>query len=352
MWRRIHLPVGRVAVVALAVCGALPGAARAQQPSPASPPAAESLVRATAPDTDQNYRIGPGDVLEIRVFNQAQLSRDVRVTNKGRIRMLFIGEIEAACLTEGELSEVITGKYKKYMQDPQVDVIVKDYKSQPVAVIGSVTTPGRYQLQRRVRLLELLTFAGGPNAAAGGTVHIIRGGVKNFCALSEGGEASLARGQSAEPAAAGEEPGRPMLLSFKLREVLAGSGSANVDIDPGDIISVPEAEQVFVTGGVVRPGPLPLHQKVTLLQAISMAGGFGQDAARNRVRLIRQESGGEVRNEMVFNVDDIEKRRAEDVLLQPNDVIEVPSSTAKVVARGLLGVGVGLVGSLPWYIVR
>ena len=352
MWRRIHLPVGRAAVTALAVCGALPGAARAQQPSPASPPAAESLVRATAPDTDQNYRIGPGDVLEIRVFNQAQLSRDVRVTNKGRIRMLFIGEIEAACLTEGELSEVITGKYKKYMQDPQVDVIVKDYKSQPVAVIGSVTTPGRYQLQRRVRLLELLTFAGGPNAAAGGTVHIIRGGVKNFCALSEGGEASLARGQGTEPAVAGEEPGRPVLLSFKLREVLAGSGSANVDIDPGDIISVPEAEQVFVTGGVVRPGPLPLHQKVTLLQAISMAGGFIQDAARNRVRLIRQESGGEVRNEMVFNVDDIEKHRAEDVLLQSNDVIEVPSSTAKIVARGLLGVGVGLVGSLPWYIVR
>ena len=109
---------------------------------------------------DDSYQIGPGDLLDVRVYGRAELTREVRVTNQGTIRLPFLDEIRVACQTEAQLGEVIAEKYRKYLRDPQVDVFVREYKSQPVSVIGSVMQPGRFQLQRRVRLLELLTFAG------------------------------------------------------------------------------------------------------------------------------------------------------------------------------------------------
>ena len=95
---------------------------------------------------DERYRIGPGDLLDVRIFNRPQLSRDaVRVDAKGVIRMPLIEEdIQAACLTESELAKEVAQRYRKYQRNPQVDVFVKEYNSQPVAVIGAVDKPGRF----------------------------------------------------------------------------------------------------------------------------------------------------------------------------------------------------------------
>src|SRR2546430_14837201 len=106
---------------------------------------------------DDRYRIGAGDVLDIRIFNRPQLSRDaVRVEGSGMIRMPLVdGEIQAACKTEGELAQDIKTRYLKFYRNPQVDVFIKEYHAREVAVIGAINEQGRYQMQRRLRLLEL-----------------------------------------------------------------------------------------------------------------------------------------------------------------------------------------------------
>src|SRR5678816_3179352 len=133
------------------------------------------LVPVLAQSPDDRYRIGPGDVLDIRIFNRPQLSREaVRVEGSGMIRMPLIeAEIQAACQTEGELAKEISTRYARYYKNLQVDVFIKEYHSKQVAIIGAVNEQSRFELQRRVRLLELLTYARGPSAKAGQTINVL-----------------------------------------------------------------------------------------------------------------------------------------------------------------------------------
>src|SRR5438445_6437343 len=131
----------------------------------------------TAGQASERYRIGAGDVLDIRIYNRPQLSRDaVRVEGNGMIRMPLIdGEIQAACKTEGELAKEISTRYARYYRNLPVDVFIKEYHAREVALIGAVNEQGRYQMQRHIRLLELLTFAKGPSDKAGQTINIVSG---------------------------------------------------------------------------------------------------------------------------------------------------------------------------------
>src|SRR5436190_19888457 len=140
-------------------------------------------VKAQEPTADTRYRIGPGDVLEVRVSMAPELSRDgVRVDQRGMIRMpMWDDDVPAACLTEGELAASITKIYLKYKREPHVDVFVKEFQSQPVAVTGAVRSASNFKLQRQVRLLELLSFAGGPSDAAGQTVQLVLAGGTSIC---------------------------------------------------------------------------------------------------------------------------------------------------------------------------
>ncbi len=367
----VHPIALMIAVIALA------SAAHAQQPAaqpvrqPASPgqqvltPAPMLSMRRSGTGEDLSYRIGPGDILDIRVFGRPEMTKDVRVDNFGRIRLPFLEEIPAACLTEAQLATQIAEKYKKYLRDPQVDVMVKEFRSQPVAVIGAVGSPGRFQLQRRIRLFELLTHAGGPNNHAGNTVHIYHSGDHDYCTLKDapGAEARSVASTSAsgtspsaesKPAPAQAEDASsfaPILSSLKLRDVMKGVDSANPYVQAGDIISIPEADTFFVTGAVVKPGAYPMVQKITLTQAVALAGGVNGEGARNRVRLVREEPGKETRTEKVYNMDDIHRRKIPDIVLLANDIVEVPGSTMRVASRNILGVGINMLTALPYFII-
>ncbi|HEX4947712.1 MAG TPA: polysaccharide biosynthesis/export family protein [Blastocatellia bacterium] len=299
-------------------------------------------ARATTPD-DKSYRIGVGDLLDVRVLNHPEMSRKMRVEGDGTVRVPVVGNVTATCLTESQLSQIITEKFRKWIREPYVDVFIEEYNSQPVAVIGAVDKPGRFQLQRRVRLIELLSYAGGPKLEkAGHTLHLIRSGEKELCAAD-----------SAVASPTTTEDPIPQLLSFKLKDLLMGSTEANLYVQPGDIISLPEADQIFVTGFVTKPGPFPLNTKITLTQAIGMAGGYMPEAAKKKVRLIRQSTDSNARIEQVINVEDIEKRKIDDIVLQANDLIEVPNSAGKVFMKALLTTGPGsLVNALPFAIIR
>ncbi len=333
--------------------------AQAQTPmqTPGQTPQTQTSIPAPAPapifpapnsGDDLSYRIGPGDELDVRVFGRPELTRIARVDSLGRIRLPFLNEVQAACMTEAQLAVAIAEKYKKYLRDPQVDVLVKEFRSQPVAVIGAVASPGRFQLQRRVRLLELITFAGGPGAHAGSTIHIIHNAEHNYCSTDT---------QKEKPETAGGDGNKegsslPMLTSIKLKDLLDGTPEANLYIQPGDIISIPQAEQVFVTGSVVKPGAYSLLNKLTLTQAVALAGGVNLDASRSKVRLVRQVPGSETRKETIYNLDDIHRRKIQDVALLPNDIVEVPSSTMKVASRSVLGVSINMLSALPYFIIR
>jgi polysaccharide biosynthesis/export protein len=277
--------------------------------------------------TDERYRIGPGDVLDVRVFNRPQLSRDaVRVDGRGTIRMPLIDEdIPAACRTESELAQDIATRYLKYQRHPHVDVFVKEFNSQPVAVIGAVNQPGRFQLQRRVRLLELMAFAGGPSERAGGRIQIVRTSGVATC------ESSL----EAHPAADGESQGGG-LIALDMNATLRGDEGSNPYMMPGDVVSVPEAEQAFVVGNVLRPSAVSLKEPVTVSRAIAMAGGVMPDSKLDKVRIVRQEPRGGSKSEFFVDIKAIDKWQAEDVRLQPGDIVEVQASGGRRFLRTLL----------------
>lgn len=289
-----------------------------------------------AKPASSHYRIGPGDVLDIRVFNRPQFSRDgVRVDGRGMIRMPLIeGEIQAACRTEEELSTDLTSRYKEYLRSPQVDVFIKEYQSQPVAVIGAVRTPSRFQLQRRVRLLELLTFAGGPAENAGRTVQVVHSGALPVC---DGG-ALIAQPVSDETSTADY---------YRLSETLKGAEAANPYLRTGDIVSIAEADQVYVVGNVLRPSSIPLKEPITVTRAIAMVGGTMPDTKSDKVRIVRQAAGSAVKTEIFVDLKAIDKHQAEDIALQANDIVDVPTSGGKRFLRSLISTVAPTVGQLP-----
>ncbi|HYG81392.1 MAG TPA: polysaccharide biosynthesis/export family protein, partial [Pyrinomonadaceae bacterium] len=314
-------------------------AARAQQTTDTLRAPAGGVVapaRAAVAQADDRYRIGAGDVLEVRVFNRPQLSREaVRVEGNGTIRMPLIEtEIQAACRTESELAQEIARLYLEYQKNPQVDVFVKEYNSQPVAVMGAVNTPGRFQLQRRVRLLELLAFAGGPAERAGRTVQVIHNAPSFTCD-------SPAAGAEAAP-----------VNSYRLSDLMQGDARSNPFVRPGDVVTITEAEQAFVVGNVLKPSTIPLRDRITVSQAIAMAGGTLPDTQTNRVRVIRSDprSGGKM--EIAVDLKAVRAHQSEDIALQANDIVEVPVAGGKRFWRNLLNGLVPSAARLPVQVIR
>ena len=284
---------------------------------------------------DDRYRIGPADVLDIRIHNRPQLSREaVRVEGNGMIRMPLIEtEIQASCLTEGELAKEIATRYAKYYRNLQVDVFIKEYHSRQVAIIGAVNDQSRFELQRRVRLLELLTYAKGPSPKAGQTINIVHSTASSPCKQQNESDVSS------------------LLSSYKLSDVLRGEPRANPYLETGDIVTVPEADQIYVVGNVFMPLTIPLREPVTLTRAIAMAGGLKQDTKKDKIRVLRQEPGAATRTEITVDLSAIEKKRSEDLALLPNDIVDVPTSAGKSFLRSLVQGVVPGVGQLPVRVV-
>ncbi len=300
---------------------------------------------------NQSYKIGIGDILMIRVFGHVELGGEYPVNNHGNIRLPFFEEMPASCRSELEVATEIAEKLRRYLRNPQVDVIVKEYRSQPVSVIGAIVHPSRFQLQRRARLLEIIANAGGPSPNAGTTVFVIHNPEQSACGRDTTDDVDKPRVENtsgeagATPGVATEVAG-PLLSTYKLRDLMTGSLDVNHYVQPGDVISIPEADKVYITGEVLRPGPVALTGGLTLLTAISHAGGFLGEADKNGVRIIRPGPDGK-RLETIVRGGDIEKRKIDDPLLQANDLIHVPSSFIKNVRKSLYQIVPSTVSALP-----
>lgn len=268
-----------------------------------------------SPLTTENYRIGPGDVIDVIVSKNVDLSRTgVRVDNGGGIQLAMMDAgLMAACLTEKELAEAIKERYRKFLVEPYVLVSVREFNSSSVAVIGAVNVPGRFQFQRSLQLVELLTFVNGTSTAAGETAEIIRDSRRPRCDGT----------RFVQPESGGED-----LITVDLTQAFGGNG-ANPVILAGDIVRIPAADlrNAYIQGNVRSSIAINLKEPTTLTQAIAMAGGPTPGAQLDKVKIRRQIPGTINREELVANVTAINKRQRDDILLQPNDIIEISGPT-------------------------
>lgn len=325
----------------------LAGAGRAQDQSAAVSPRSEPKDAGPAPTpssrrldsrsaADERYRIGPGDVLDIKVFNKPQFNREgVKVDPRGMIRMPLVKEeIKASCRTEDELAAEVTVRLKEFIREPEVIVQIKDYQSEPVAVLGAVRVPSRFQLQRRVRLLELITFVNGTTENAGRTVQVVHMGPAASC-------------ESPDSAAPESDSMATQIDYYKLSDTLEGQEESNPYVRAGDVVSIAKADEVYIIGNVIRPTVIALNEPLTVSRAIAMAGGTAIDTKKNEIHIVRQIPGTTDKKEILVDLEAINKHKAEDIVLVANDIVDVPASGSKRLLRSLMGAVVPSVGQLP-----
>jgi polysaccharide export outer membrane protein len=291
--------------------------------------------------SEENYRIGANDVIDVQVAKWNEVSGTFAVNADGTFAMRYIGSLKAQGKTVTELATEIANRLRgEYVKDPQVTVSVKQYNSRTFFVQGAVRSPGMFTVIGKPVLMTLINLAGGLNVEHGSTAFIIR--------KIHNPESSV------KPAPVGEEPsegeGREQyeLLKANLDRLYAGDFSQNLTIEPGDTVHVPPADLYFVAGEVLRPGSFPLRQGLTLRQAVSQAGGVGPKAKASAAFILRQNPSGGEPVKMEVDIADIMKADKPDVPIQPNDYVFVPSSKLKSVGNVLLnGFGMNFI-RVPW----
>jgi polysaccharide export outer membrane protein len=283
-----------------------------------------------------DYPIGPGDVLEIAVPAIEELNgRMVRVSGEGTITLPLIGVIQAAGLTETEVREKIGHQLETYMHTPQFNLFVREYRSRQVAVIGAVAKPGLYNLAGQAdTILDMVASAGGMIAEAAPRILLIpaeptdNGAAKALAAVLP---VQLA---SAPPSSGILKQTEPLVLD--LQNLARGGNQIYLSLParPGDVIIVPVSGQVLVQGWVDKPGPYKITSGLTVLGAVAAAGGPLFPADTSSVQIIRSGKHGD---SITYTVDLERIKRGEmpDRPVQEADVIEVSSSTAKLVPYGV-----------------
>jgi polysaccharide export outer membrane protein len=289
----------------------------------------------------RNYLLGPGDVLDVRVFGNPDLNTMAEIDGDGNITSLPFLEkpIRAQCLTEKDVQKAIATAYAAYIRNPQVSVRISQRNSRPPATLyGAVRNPMLITMMRRVRLHELIARSGGVTERASGTVQVIHTQAE-MC--PEPGEVVMKRVSATSSVDSQME-------SFKLRELSNESGDPF--IRPGDVVIVTEGEPVYVTGAVLAPQPIFMKDQLTLGRAIAMAGGAQRLANTSEVHIYRKKDGQIGQEDLKYNFDAIKKGRVKDVLLQPYDIIDVPNSgsfSGKNLKDLFLNMTKGSVGFLP-----
>jgi polysaccharide export outer membrane protein len=262
-----------------------------------------ALLGSAIPALSQDdYRLGPEDELQIQVWGHDDLTRKVRVGLNGTISFPFIGEIRAKGLSVQELQRELENKLgPKYIIDPQVSITVTEYKSQKFFVVGNVNNPGTYPLTKPIKVVEAISLAGG--VATGGK----GGGAVAILVRAKPGQ-KLDQPRLPDRTPAGEK------IKVSLAAALAGDPRNNIDIKNGDTIYVP-AVYYYVQGQVKGAGRFPYEDNMTVLMAVTTAGGFTDKAAPRRTYIIREQGGRKAK--VKVSLDDP---------IKPGDVIVVPES--------------------------
>ena len=284
------------------------------------------------------YLVGPGDVLRVTVFEVEELSNTVVVSPRGTISPPLIEEFSVAGITAREIEAKLEQMYEGgYLRDPQISVVISEFRSQPVSVLGAVERPGVYQLQGRRRLLEVLAMSGGLAKDVGDTITISR----RPCGGSSFAGPGSAMGEAA-PASSGQE------IEISVRNMLLtpDNDDANPLIQPHDVIQVSEAGIVYVMGAVEKAGGYTIkdQEKITVLRAVSLASGLSRHASPQKARVIREVDGK--KQWIHVRIKDVIAGRSPDPELAANDILYIPDSRVKSVlsrsVEAMIQVGTGV----------
>ncbi len=234
----------------------------------------------------QEYTVGEGDVLDIKVYENEDLSTTVRVSSNSTIRVPLLGEISISGMTVSQVAAKIEELFADgYLVSPQVDVFIAEHRSKKATILGQIRNPGQYELRGKVTFLEFISTAGGLTPDAGSQATIKR------------------------------DSGKQIEIDLE-KLIERGDTSLNMTIQDNDSIYISKAKTYYVSGEVNKPDSYKYERDLTVIKAVTMAGGFSKIAAKNKVQIIRVVNGKKTIFENV--------KMDEPVL--PDDVIVVPES--------------------------
>jgi len=291
-----------------------------------------TILSSSSGDPLGEYLIGPNDLLSISVLESADLSRDVRVASDGTIGLPLLAEHpHVAGLTLSQAESLLKKKYQEsgILNDPNITISLKELESKPVTVTGAVHLPGVFQVSGQVRLLRLLSMAGGLSEGAGNSIQIIHEG----------------------------RPDAPdQITSVSTAGLMAGVPEANVTVRGGDTVNVLPAGAVYVLGAVSKPGRylLPFDTEQTrVLNVLALAGDTTRTAKLSQCVLLRKKSASNDVEQIPVDLKKIRAQQQDDVMVRASDVLYIPDSNAKrAFSRGLeaavqIATSVALLGVVP-----
>jgi len=341
---------GRVFFLVLATFLVLVSGAGAQEPAssaspsgtPAEIPAAQPVPQAAvsasgtasgtpaktpdlgkdSPDQSALVKLGPGDLIEVSVYNVPELSSKVRVSNSGEVYLPLIDYVHVEGLTQEEAQTVIEKRLSDggFVRSPHVTIFVDEAASQGVTILGEVVKAGIYPDVADHKLYEVLSEAGGFTISASRKIAVIR------------------RNQ-ADP------------IRIDLPRNLADDLSGNIDVMPGDTITVPRAPIIYVVGDVGHPsGLLVDNGTLTVLQALALAGGANRTAKMSGARIIRKTPTG--MTETNVQLKKMLEAKAPDITLQGDDILFVPVSAGKIAVTRTLETALTMATAVSIYAVH
>jgi polysaccharide export outer membrane protein len=245
-------------------------------PAPAQP--AASAVH-------QAYVIGAGDILAIKVLDEAELSREYAVDADGTITFPFLNRVTVAGKTVKDVeTELTTRLSPDWLRNPQVAVAVAQYRSRYIFVLGEVKNPAKYAIEGNVSLLEVIAKAGYFTSTAGSELRVLR---------------SKEPSGGASPAMPDDERST-VVLRVNIKDLTDGRVQSNILLQDGDTLLVPTADRFYVAGFVRNPGQFVLTPGLTVRQALAMAGGLSERGSDRGISITRVVNGKEVKVDASF----------------------------------------------------
>lgn len=280
--------------------------------------------------------LGGGDEITLRDSEMEELNGKVfQVGEDGTVGLPIVGRLQVAGLTVAEFERSLNDQFKVYVKEPKTTVASVQYRSRPVSVIGAVTNPGVYQITAPRTLVQMLSVAGGLRADAGSWLVITRKDPRETGHPTQP-DADFATGVTE--------------IRIPLAGLLNGADPrAGMYVVPNDVISVAKAEMVFVMGDVKKPGGFVLgdREQLSVIRALSLAEGLQGTAAPRRAKVLRESAGA--RSEIQVDIARILDGKGADLMLQPDDVLFVPTNTGKKIAMRSLDAAVqAAVGIAIW----
>lgn len=267
----------------------------------AAAPQQANKVADTRGATSGSLELGPGDLVEMTVYNVPELTTKTRLSSNGDMYCPLIGYLHVAGLTNEEAQAAIEKRLSEFVKDPHVSLFVSEYASQGASVLGEVVHPGIYPVLGQQHLFDLLSAAGGLSEKSGRTLTITHR----------------------------TDPDKT--VTIVLPRNLQDNSETNVAVFPGDTVIVSKADIVYVVGDVQRPsGVLMDSGGLTVLQALALAGGTGRTAKLNGAKLLRKSDNG--MTEINLDLKKMLQAKSPDIPLHANDILIVPSSTGRIMA--------------------